>query len=34
MNASTLSIDVYVSPMRPYNCPDPLGEGEGHLGAE
>src|SRR5260370_20188165 len=23
-----LSIDVYVAPMRPYACPDQLGEGE------
>jgi hypothetical protein len=22
------SIDVYVSPIRPYNSPDPLGDGE------
>ena len=28
MSTSRLSIDVYVSPMRPYNSPDPLGEGE------
>jgi len=28
MSASPLSIDVYVSPMRPYNFPDQLGEGE------
>lgn len=28
MGTSPLSIDVYVSPMRPYNSPDPLGEGE------
>ena len=28
MSTSPLSIDVYVSPMRPYNCPDQLGEGE------
>jgi glyoxylase-like metal-dependent hydrolase (beta-lactamase superfamily II) len=28
MTSSPLSIDVYVSPMRPYNSPDPLGEGE------
>src|SRR6266852_5783968 len=25
---SPLSIDVYVAPMRPYTCPDRLGEGE------
>jgi hypothetical protein len=25
---SPLSIDVYVAPMRPYTCPDQLGEGE------
>src|SRR6476646_3287708 len=28
MSNDPLSIDVYVSPMRPYNCPDQLGEGE------
>jgi glyoxylase-like metal-dependent hydrolase (beta-lactamase superfamily II) len=28
MGANPLSIDVYVAPMRPYNCPDELGEGE------
>jgi len=28
MSARPLSIDVYVAPMRPYNCPDQLGEGE------
>jgi glyoxylase-like metal-dependent hydrolase (beta-lactamase superfamily II) len=28
MGASPLSIDVYVAPMRPYICPDQLGEGE------
>src|ERR1700754_4418575 len=28
MTTRPLSIDVYVSPMRPYNCPDQLGEGE------
>src|SRR5260370_2956400 len=28
MGASPLSIDVYVAPMRPYTCPDQLGEGE------
>ena len=28
MSASQLSLDVYVAPMRPYNCPDQLGEGE------
>jgi hypothetical protein len=28
MSASSLSIDVYVAPMRPYNCPDQPGEGE------
>src|SRR5690349_10881697 len=28
MSAGPLSIDIYVSPMRPYNCPDQLGEGE------
>lgn len=28
MSTSPLSIDVYVSPMRPYNCPDQLAEGE------
>lgn len=28
MSISPLSIDVYVAPMRPYNCPDQLGEGE------
>src|ERR1700757_226409 len=28
MSTSPLSVDVYVSPMRPYNCPDQLGEGE------
>src|SRR3989475_4064436 len=28
MGTSPLSIDVYVAPMRPYTCPDPLGEGE------
>jgi hypothetical protein len=33
MSTSPLSVDVYVSPMRPYNSPDPLGEGELPLGA-
>jgi glyoxylase-like metal-dependent hydrolase (beta-lactamase superfamily II) len=28
MSTSPLSIDVYVSPIRPYNSPDPLGDGE------
>ena len=28
MSADPLSIDVYVSPMRPYNFPGQLGEGE------
>src|SRR5438876_10226187 len=28
MGTSPLSIDVYVAPMRPYSCPDQLGEGE------
>src|SRR3979411_3372666 len=28
MSTSLLSIDVYVAPMRPYTCPDQLGEGE------
>src|ERR1700748_3387626 len=28
MTTRPLSIDVYVSPMRLYNCPDQLGEGE------
>src|SRR5258708_23181716 len=28
MSADPLSIDVYVAPMRPYSCPDQLGEGE------
>src|SRR2546421_5026158 len=28
MSSSPLSIDVYVAPMRPYVCPDRLGEGE------
>ena len=28
MSPSPLSIDVYVAPMRPYTCPDQLGEGE------
>ena len=28
MGSSPLSIDVYVAPMRPYTCPDQLGEGE------
>src|SRR2546427_12573236 len=27
MGTSPLSIDVYVAPMRPYTCPDQLGEG-------
>src|SRR6202163_3821837 len=27
MGTSPLSIDVYISPMRPYTCPDQLGEG-------
>jgi glyoxylase-like metal-dependent hydrolase (beta-lactamase superfamily II) len=27
-SADPLSIDVYVAPMRPYACPDRLGEGE------
>jgi glyoxylase-like metal-dependent hydrolase (beta-lactamase superfamily II) len=26
--STPLAIDVYVAPMRPYHCPDPLGEGE------
>src|ERR1700730_16438844 len=29
MSASRLSIDVFVSPMRPYNKPDQLAEGAG-----
>src|SRR6476620_10527641 len=28
MSNDPLSIDVYVAPMRPYTCPDQLGEGE------
>src|SRR5258706_15070563 len=28
MGGRPLSIDVYVAPMRPYTCPDRLGEGE------
>ena len=28
MSTSPLSIDVYVSPMRPYHSPDRLGDGE------
>jgi len=28
MSTIPLSIDVYVAPMRPYTCPDQLGEGE------
>ena len=28
MSTSPLSIDVYVAPLRPYICPDQLGEGE------
>jgi glyoxylase-like metal-dependent hydrolase (beta-lactamase superfamily II) len=28
MSAGPLSIDVYVAPMRPYNSPDQLGEGD------
>src|SRR5690349_14685761 len=28
MSIRPLSVDVYVSAMRPYNCPDQLGEGE------
>src|ERR1700751_5398429 len=28
MSIDPLSIDVYVAPMRPYTCPDQLGEGE------
>src|SRR5689334_9813102 len=28
MSASPLAIDVYVAPMRPYNFPDQLGEGD------
>ena len=28
MSTKPLSIDVYVAPMRPYTCPDQLGEGE------
>ena len=28
MSTSPLSIDVYVAQMRPYTCPDQLGEGE------
>jgi hypothetical protein len=28
MSSSPLSVDVYVAPMRPYACPDQLGEGE------
>ena len=27
MSSSPLSIDVYVAPMRPYACPEQLGEG-------
>src|SRR5258708_32950190 len=27
MGSRPLSIDVYVAPMRPYTCPDQLGEG-------
>jgi hypothetical protein len=28
LSTGPLSIDVYVAPMRPYTCPDQLGEGE------
>ena len=28
MSTVPLSIDVFVAPMRPYNSPDQLGEGE------
>jgi glyoxylase-like metal-dependent hydrolase (beta-lactamase superfamily II) len=28
MSTDPLSTDVYVAPMRPYTCPDQLGEGE------
>src|SRR5260221_12878688 len=28
MSPSQLTLDVYVAPMRPYVCPDQLGEGE------
>src|SRR5690348_6908872 len=28
MSSAPLSIDVFVAAMRPYNCPDKLGEGE------
>src|SRR5467141_1200881 len=28
MGSRPLSSDVYVAPMRPYTCPDQLGEGE------
>src|SRR3989441_8988428 len=28
MGSGPLSVDVYVAPMRPYTCPDRLGEGE------
>src|SRR5437879_4731490 len=28
MGTGRLSVDVYVAPMRPYVCPDQLGEGE------
>ena len=28
MSTDPLSVDVYVAPMRPYNSPDQLGEGE------
>src|SRR5438309_12051160 len=28
MSTNPLSVDVYVAPMRPYVCPDQLGEGE------
>src|SRR5258707_12630525 len=28
MSTSPHSIEVYVAPMRPYTCPDQLGEGE------
>jgi hypothetical protein len=27
MSTNRLSIDVYVAPMRPYTCPDQLGDG-------
>jgi hypothetical protein len=28
MTTTPLSIDVYVAPRRPYNCPDQLGQDE------